>query len=132
MKANGWGRIVNIASTAGLIGYRKLSAYVAAKHGLQGLTKVTALEGGPHGVTATSVNPGYVRTPLVEQQVADQAASRGISEEAVLEQVFLANSAVPRMAEPEEVGSLVVWLASDAAGVANGSSFSLDGGWTAR
>lgn len=131
MYERGFGRIINLSSAHGLVASPFKSAYVAAKHGLQGLTKVTALEGGPHGVTANCINPGYVRTPLVDQQVADQAASRGISEEDVLDQVFLAHSAVKRLAEPEEVAALAVWLASDAAAVANGSSYSLDGGWTA-
>ena len=131
MYDRGFGRIINLSSAHGLVASPFKSAYVAAKHGLQGLTKVTALEGGDHGVTANCINPGYVRTPLVDQQVADQAASRGITEDDVLDQVFLAHSAVKRLAEPEEVAALAVWLASDAAAVANGSSYSLDGGWTA-
>ena len=131
MYERGFGRIINLSSAHGLVASPFKSAYVAAKHGLQGLTKVTALEGGPHGVTANCINPGYVRTPLVDKQVADQAASRGISEDDVLDQVFLAHSAVKRLAEPEEVATLALWLASDAAAVANGSSYSLDGGWTA-
>lgn len=131
MYERGFGRIINLSSAHGLVASPFKSAYVAAKHGLQGLTKVTALEGGPHGVTANCINPGYVRTPLVDEQVADQAASRGISEEEVLDQVFLAHSAVKRLAEPEEVATLAVWLASDAAAVATGSSYSLDGGWAA-
>lgn len=131
MYERGFGRIINLSSAHGLVASPFKSAYVAAKHGLQGLTKVTALEGGPHGVTANCINPGYVRTPLVDKQVADQAASRGISEEDVLGQVFLAHSAVKRLAEPEEVAALALWLASDVAAVANGSSYSLDGGWTA-
>ncbi|AWD24411.1 3-hydroxybutyrate dehydrogenase [Micrococcus sp. APC 4021] len=131
MYDRGFGRIINVSSAHGLVASPFKSAYVAAKHGLQGLTKVTALEGGDHGVTANCINPGYVRTPLVDKQVADQAASRGITEDEVLGQVFLAHSAVKRLAEPEEVAALAVWLASDVAAVANGSSYSLDGGWTA-
>ena len=131
MYDRGFGRIINVSSAHGLVASPFKSAYVAAKHGLQGLTKVTALEGGDHGVTANCINPGYVRTSLVDKQVADQAASRGITEDEVLDQVFLAHSAVKRLAEPEEVAALAVWLASDVAAVANGSSYSLDGGWTA-
>ena len=128
----GFGRIVNISSVHGLRASPFKSAYVAAKHGLEGLSKVIALEGGGRGVTSTCVSPGYVRTPLVDKQVADQARAHGISEDEVLERVFLAESAVKRMAEPEEVAALVVWLCGDHAGLANGSSFTLDGGWSAR
>lgn len=131
MYERGFGRIINLSSAHGLVASPFKSAYVAAKHGLQGLTKVTALEGGSKGVTANCINPGYVRTPLVDKQVEDQAASRGISEEEVMDEVFLAHSAVKRLAEPEEVATLAVWLASDAAAVATGSSYSLDGGWAA-
>ena len=96
-----------------------------------GLTKTTALEGGPKGVTANAINPGYVMTPLVEQQIADQARTRGISEDSVLEEVFLGHSAVPRLPEADEVAQLAVFLASDAAGVITGSAHSIDGGWSA-
>ncbi len=128
----GFGRIVNISSVHGLRASPFKSAYVAAKHGLEGLSKVIALEGGGRGVTSTCISPGYVRTPLVDKQVADQARAHGISEDEVLERVFLAESAVKRMAEPEEVAGLVVWLCGEHAGLANGSSFTLDGGWSAR
>jgi len=128
----GFGRIVNISSVHGLRASPFKAAYVAAKHGLEGLSKVIALEGGGRGVTSTCVSPGYVRTPLVDKQIADQARAHGISEDQVLERVFLAESAVKRMAEPDEVASLVVWLCGEHAGLANGSSFTLDGGWSAR
>ncbi|GKQ40246.1 hypothetical protein ALMP_67720 [Streptomyces sp. A012304] len=109
------------------------SAYVAAKHGLEGLSKVIALEGGGRGVTSTCVSPGYVRTPLVDKQIADQAqAHHGISENEAVESIFLGESAVKRLAEPTEVADLILWLCGEKAGMANGSSFTLDGGWSAR
>jgi 3-hydroxybutyrate dehydrogenase len=132
MYAAGFGRIVNISSVHGLRASPYKSAYVAAKHGLEGLSKVIALEGGGRGVTSTCVSPGYVRTPLVDAQVADQAKVHGLSAQQVVEKIFLGQSAVKRMAEPDEVASLVLWLCGDHAGLANGSSFTLDGGWSAR
>ncbi|MGC3020584.1 MULTISPECIES: 3-hydroxybutyrate dehydrogenase [unclassified Brevibacterium] len=131
MYRRGWGRIINLSSVHGLRASANKSAYVAAKHGLMGLTKTTALEGGPHGVTCNAINPGYVLTPLVKGQIADQAKTNGISEKEVLEQVFLGHSAVPRLAEPEEVAAIALFLAGDAAAVINGSAHSIDGGWTA-
>jgi 3-hydroxybutyrate dehydrogenase len=132
MYAAGFGRIVNITSVHGLRASPFKSAYVAAKHGLEGLSKVIALEAGGRGVTSTCVSPGYVRTPLVDNQIADQARAHGISERDVIERVFLAETAVKRLAEPDEVADLVRWLCSSKAGLANGSSFTLDGGWSAR
>jgi 3-hydroxybutyrate dehydrogenase len=132
MYQQGFGRIVNISSVHGLRGSPYKSAYVAAKHGLEGLSKVTALEGGPHGVTSNCVNPGYVRTPLVEQQVADQARLHGLAEDEVVEQVMLSESAIKRLIEPDEVADLVTWLAGPMAGFVNGASLSMDGGWSAR
>lgn len=104
---------------------------MAAKHGLMGLTKTTALEGGPHGVTCNAINPGYVMTPMVKGQIADQARTHGISEAEVLDKVFLEHSAVPRLGEPGDIAQLALFLASDAARVVNGSAHSVDGGWTA-
>jgi 3-hydroxybutyrate dehydrogenase len=132
MYAHGFGRIVNISSVHGLRASPYKSAYVSAKHGLEGLSKVTALEGGPHGVTSNCVNPGYVRTPLVERQVADQARIHGLAEDDVVEQVMLTESAIKRLIEPDEVADLVGWLAGPTAGFVNGASLSMDGGWTAR
>ncbi|MGA1836437.1 3-hydroxybutyrate dehydrogenase [Herbiconiux sp. 11R-BC] len=132
MYERGFGRIVNVSSVHGLRASAFKSAYVAAKHGLEGFSKVTALEGAPHGVTSVCVNPGYVRTPLVERQIAQQAQAHGISEDEVLERVLLAESAVKRLVEPGEVASLVAWLASDEAAMATGSSYLLDGGWSAH
>ncbi|KOS55962.1 3-hydroxybutyrate dehydrogenase [Rhodococcus rhodochrous] len=132
MYERGFGRIVNVSSVHGLRASAFKSAYVSAKHGLEGLSKVTALEGGPHGVTSNCVNPGYVRTPLVEKQIGDQARLHGIDEEHVLADVLLTEPAIKRLVEPEEVASLVAWLASDDAGMVTGASYTMDGGWTAR
>jgi 3-hydroxybutyrate dehydrogenase len=132
MYQRGWGRIVNISSVHGIRASPYKSAYVAAKHGLEGLSKVAALEGAAHGVTSNCVNPGYVRTPLVEQQIADQARVHGIPESEVVEKVLLTESAIKRLLEPEEVAELVAWLCGPHAGLATGSSYVLDGGWSAR
>ncbi|MBC2639924.1 MULTISPECIES: 3-hydroxybutyrate dehydrogenase [unclassified Rhodococcus (in: high G+C Gram-positive bacteria)] len=128
----GFGRIVNVSSVHGLRASPFKAAYVTAKHGLEGLSKVTALEGGPHGVTSNCVNPGYVLTPLVQKQIADQAHVHGISESEVIEKVMLTESAIKRLVEPSEVASLVGWIASDDAGMVTGASYTIDGGWTAR
>ena len=132
MYEQGFGRIINISSVHGLRASEFKSAYVAAKHGLEGLSKVTALEGAAHGVTSNCVNPGYVRTPLVERQIADQARLHGIPEERVLTDILLANSAIKRLAEPDEVASLVCWLAGPSAALVTGASYTMDGGWSAR
>lgn len=131
MYQRGYGRVVNISSAHGLVASPYKVGYVTAKHGLEGLSKVVALEGGPRGVTSNCVNPGYVRTPLVEGQIAEQAKLRGIAESEVLEQVFLARSAVKRLAEPSEIAELVVYLCSPHASHINGASLPIDGGWTA-
>ena len=132
MYARGFGRVINISSVHGLRASPFKSAYVAAKHGLEGLSKVTALEGGPHGVTSNCINPGYVRTPLVEKQIADQARVHGIPEAEVLPKVMLTESAVKRLVEPAEVASLALWLAGPDAGMVTGASYTMDGGWSAR
>jgi len=132
MYRQGFGRIVNISSVHGLRASPYKAAYVAAKHGLEGLSKVIALEGGPHGVTSNTVCPAYVRTQLVEKQIADQARMHGISPEQVVTDVMLTEPAVKRLIEPAEVAELVAYLCSPAAGFANGASWVLDGGWTAR
>jgi len=132
MYSMGFGRIVNVSSVHGLRASAFKAAYVAAKHGLEGLSKVTALEGGPHGVTSNCVNPGYVLTPLVQKQIADQAQVHGISEADVIEKVMLTESAIKRLVKPSEVASLVAWLASADAGMVTGASYTIDGGWTAR
>jgi len=132
MYTRGFGRIINISSVHGLRASPFKSAYVTAKHGLEGLSKVTALEGGEHGVTSNCINPGYVRTPLVEKQLADQARVHGIPEAEVLAKVMLTESAIKRLVEPEEVASIVAWLAGDEAAMVTGASYTIDGGWSAR
>ncbi|MFI9510494.1 3-hydroxybutyrate dehydrogenase [Nocardia sp. NPDC052566] len=132
MYRHNFGRIINISSVHGIRASAYKSAYVTAKHGLEGLSKVTALEGGPHGVTSNCVNPGYVRTPLVDKQIADQAKAHGIAEQEVLDKILLTESAIKRLVEPEEVASLVGWLASPSAGMVTGASYTMDGGWSAR
>ncbi|WP_327664821.1 MULTISPECIES: 3-hydroxybutyrate dehydrogenase [unclassified Streptomyces] len=132
MYGQGWGRIVNVSSVHGLRASAYKSAYVAAKHGLEGLSKTAALEGAAHGVTSNCVNPGYVRTPLVEQQVADQAAAHGIPEERVLGEVMLQDSAIKRLIEPSEVAEAVAYLCTPQASFMTGTSLVLDGGWSAH
>jgi len=132
MYARGWGRIVNISSVHGLRASPFKAAYVAAKHGLEGLSKVVALEGAEHGVTSNCINPAYVRTPLVEQQVAAQADAHGLQPDEVLERIMLEPVAVKRLIEPDQVAELAAYLCGPAADVVTGSSFVMDGGWTAR
>ncbi|HSZ42242.1 MAG TPA: 3-hydroxybutyrate dehydrogenase [Trebonia sp.] len=132
MYDQGWGRIVNISSVHGLRASAYKSAYVAAKHGLEGLSKTIALEGGPRGVTSNTICPAYVRTPLVEKQITDQAQLHGIPESEVVEKIMLTEPSVKRLLEPAEVADVAVWLCSPGMSFANGSSFVLDGGWTAR
>jgi 3-hydroxybutyrate dehydrogenase len=131
MYARGWGRIVNMSSVHGLRASAYKAAYVAAKHGLEGLSKVAALEGAEHGVTSNCVNPGYVRTPLVDGQIDAQAAEHDIPREDVVAEVLLKRAAIKKLIEPEDVASLVVWLCSPHAGHITGASVPLDGGWTA-
>jgi 3-hydroxybutyrate dehydrogenase len=132
MYANGWGRVVHISSVHGIRASPYKSAYVAAKHATEGLSKTVALEGGPRGVTSNTVCPAYVRTPLVEGQIADQARINGISEDEVVEKIMLTEPAIKRLIEPAEVGAAVSYLCSEDASFVNGSSLVLDGGWSAR
>jgi 3-hydroxybutyrate dehydrogenase len=131
MYERGWGRIVNISSVHGHRASPYKSAYVSAKHGLEGLSKTIALEAAGRGVTSNTVCPGYVRTPLVEGQVADQARTHGIGEDEVLDQVLLARTPVKRLVEPEEVAACVAYLCGPGTDSITGSAFHLDGGWTA-
>ena len=132
MYAQGWGRVVNISSVHGLRASAFKAAYVTAKHGLEGLSKVVALEGAPHGVTSTCINPAYVRTALVEKQIADQARTHGIPEAEVVAKVMLEPVAVKRLVEPDEVAALALFLCGPASASVSGTSFSMDGGWTAH
>ena len=132
MAERGWGRIVNMSSVHGLIASPNKSAYIAAKHGLVGLTKAAAVEAGPRGVTVNAVCPSFVRTPLVENQLPDLARASGVALEDVVEQVVLAQASVKRLIEPEEVAELVLFLASDAASAITGSAYAIDLAWTAR
>jgi 3-hydroxybutyrate dehydrogenase len=131
MYERGWGRVVNVSSVHGLRASAYKSAYVTAKHGMEGLSKVIALEGAEHGVTSNCVNPAYVRTPLVEGQIADQAKAHGLPEDEVVGTVMLARAAVKRLIEPEEVADAVAFLCSPAGASMSGSSLVMDGGWSA-
>lgn len=132
MQRQEWGRVINVASIHGMVASPFKSAYISAKHGLIGLTRTTALEGGEHGITVNAICPAYVRTPLVENQIADQARTQGLTQEDVVREVMLAPAAVKRLIEPSEIGDLVVYLCSEKAGAITGSTLTIDLGWTAR
>jgi len=132
MYEKGWGRVVNISSVHGLRASPYKSAYISAKHGLEGLSKVIALEGGPKGVTSNCICPAYVRTPLVEGQIADQAKTRGIPESEVIEKVMLTGPAIKRLVEPEEVAEMVAFLCTSEASFVTGASLTMDGAATAQ
>lgn len=132
MKKQGWGRIINIASAYGLVGSAQKSAYVAAKHGVVGLTKVTALETAGTGVTANAICPGWVRTPLVEKQITALAAKDGVDQEAAARELLGEKQPSLQFVTPEQLGGTAVFLASDAAEQITGTTISVDGGWTAR
>jgi len=131
MKAQGRGRIVNIASAHALVASPFKSAYVTAKHGVLGLTKTVALEVAEHGITCTAICPGYVKTPLVEAQIADQAKARGITEERVMKDVILAAQPTKKFVEFSQLAGMLLYLVSDAGASVNGVALSIDGGWTA-
>jgi 3-hydroxybutyrate dehydrogenase len=131
MYAHSWGRVINISSVHGLRASAYKSAYVAAKHALEGLSKVVALEAAPHGVTSNCINPAYVRTPLVENQIADQARTHGLPETEVIEKIMLARAAIKRLIEPDEVAELAAYLCTPVASFITGTSVAMDGGWTA-
>lgn len=132
MKSRGWGRVINLCSAHGLVASPFKSAYVAAKHGIVGLTKTVALEVAEHGITVNAICPGYVLTPLVEKQIPDQAKSRGITEEEVKRDVLLHAQPTKKFVTTEEIGALCVFLCSDAAVSMTGAALPIDGGWTAR
>jgi 3-hydroxybutyrate dehydrogenase len=132
MKAQGFGRVINVASAHGLVASPFKSAYVAAKHGIVGLTKTVALEGARYGVTCNAICPGYVWTPLVEAQIEDTAKVRGITREEVIENVLLAAQPSKRFATVEEIGALAVFLCGPMAQSITGASIPVDGGWTAQ
>ena len=132
MRAAGFGRIINVASAHALVASPFKAAYVAAKHGVLGLVRTLALEGAEHGILASAVCPGFVRTPLVEGQIPDQAKAHGVSEEEALEQVILAPHAVKRLIEPEEVAGVVAFLLGPEGGAFSGAPVTMDLGWTAR
>jgi 3-hydroxybutyrate dehydrogenase len=132
MKEQKWGRIINIASAHALVASPFKSAYVAAKHGIIGLTKTVALEGAEFGITCNAICPGYVLTPLVEKQIPDTARARGISEEAVVRDVLLAAQATKQFVTTEQLGALAAFLCSEAAAQITGTALPMDGGWTAH
>ena len=132
MKAKGWGRIINIASAHGLVASPYKVAYIAAKHGVVGITKTIALEAAEFGITVNAICPGYVLTPLVEKQIPEQAASRGISEEEVVKDVLLAAQPTKKFVGVDELGGLTCFLCTDHAASITGTTLSVDGGWTAQ
>ncbi len=132
MKKKGWGRIINTASAHSKVASPFKSAYIAAKHGIDGLTKTVALELAEHGVTANCISPGYVWTPLVENQIPDTMKARGMAREKVMNDVLLAKQPTKKFVQPEELGALAVFLCRDEAKNVNGANWSVDGGWTAE
>ncbi|HEX5093304.1 MAG TPA: 3-hydroxybutyrate dehydrogenase, partial [Burkholderiales bacterium] len=132
MKQQKWGRVINIASIHALVASPFKAAYISAKHGLVGLTRTAALEGGEFGITANAICPAYVRTPLVDAQIADQAKANKMSEDEVIEKIMLAPAAVKRLLEPREVADFVAYLCSEPAGTITGAALTMDLGWTAR
>ena len=127
-----WGRIINVSSIHGRVASAYKSAYVSAKFGLVGLTRVTALEGAPHGITANAILPSYVRTPIVENQIASQAEMHGITEDEVVEKIMLADAPIKRILDPTEIGDLALFLCSDSAAGMTGGDIPIDCGWTAH
>ena len=132
MKRSRWGRIINVASAHSLTASPFKAAYVAAKHGLAGLTKTLALELATHGVTANCISPGYVWTPLVENQIPDTMAARGMTREEVIRDVMLVRQPTRTFVQPGDVGAMAVFLCRDEAANVNGANLSMDGGWTAE
>ena len=132
MKENHWGRIINMSSIQGLVSSPYKSCYVSAKHGLNGLTMAAAMEGGKYGITVNSICPAYVDTPLVQKQIASQAKVHNISEEEVISEIMLTNSAIKNLLDPMDIAKVARFLCSDAADMITGTSIPVDGGWTAN
>jgi 3-hydroxybutyrate dehydrogenase len=132
MKSGGWGRVVNIASAHALVASPFKSAYVAAKHGLAGMTKTVALEVAEKNITVNAICPGYVKTPLVEGQIADTAKARGMTEQQVISDVILGAQPTKKFTTVEQIGDMVVFLCSDSAENITGSMLQIDGGWVAK
>ncbi|MGU7779189.1 3-hydroxybutyrate dehydrogenase [Burkholderia sp. PU8-34] len=130
MKARGWGRVINVASAHGLVASPFKAPYVAAKHGLLGLSKTVAIEAAEHGVTSNTICPGYVKTPLVDKQIADQAKAHGISPENVIRDVMLVHQARKAFVTVDEIAALALFLSSDAAASITATALAVDGGWT--
>jgi 3-hydroxybutyrate dehydrogenase len=132
MQKQKWGRVVNIASIHALVASPFKAGYISAKHGLIGLTRTAALEGGEHGITVNAICPAYVKTPLVDSQIADQAKANKMSPDEVIEKIMLAPAAVKRLIEPREVADFVAYLCTEPAGTITGAALTMDLGWTAR
>lgn len=131
MKAQNWGRVIHINSIHGLVASEFKSAYITAKHGLTGLTKASALEGGPFGITVNSICPAYVKTPLVDKQIAKQAEMHGIGEDEVISKIMLAKASIKKLIDVDDIAETVKFLCSDSASMITGTTITIDGGWTA-
>lgn len=130
MKEKGWGRIIHLNSIHGIVASEFKSAYISAKHGLSGLTKVSALEGAPYGITVNSICPAYVKTPLVDKQIADQAKLHHIDEDEVITKIMLQKAAIKQLIKVEDIAHLVLYLCGEHSDMITGSTMTIDGGWT--